>query len=400
MLSHSCPPLRPAPPPLATGDARGSRGGGAPAVLARNLAVRASRPAGRQLCGSRLRAARDDTPGGGDENAGKPDEGAAPSEDDWQDAPGAREDLWASGGSDALRLAMQKMRALEAFKGVMADIREGRPVDLWASTMLLAKHRYPDLDEQKYSGILDEWAAAIELRLAGKERYPMVVLKTVAAFMYQDLGFKGNKVDYYHADNSCLNRVLETRTGIPITMSLVFMELARRVGLPCTASTCPATSCCAPPRTSSPSLWTPTTVRSLAHPSLLPQWADNLPEDAEEILGKSWGVHVKLDPVWIRAERALPPGRVLSRVLFNLKNVYSLNQQPAELLTIIQYLRHAAPDNKKEIGTEGIVSVRAGALRGVHRHAGRYLEAEPGAEDASQVREVIREAQKLANQQG
>jgi len=351
--------------------------------------VRASRPAGRQLCGSRLRAARDDNPGGGDEYAGKPDEGAAPSEDDWQDAPGAREDLWASGGSDALRLAMQKMRALEAFKGVMADIREGRPVDLWASTMLLAKHRYPDLDEQKYSGILDEWAAAIELRLAGKERYPMVVLKTVAAFMYQDLGFKGNKVDYYHADNSCLNRVLETRTGIPITMSLVFMELARRVGLSMHGVNLP-----------SHFLLRPASDELAVFVDAYNNGQIIFLEDAEEILGKSWGVHVKLDPVWIERNEALPPGRVLSRVLFNLKNVYSLNQQPAELLSIIQYLRHAAPDNKKEIRDEGMcLFALERYVESIDTLAG-YLEAEPGAEDANQVREVIREAQKLANQQG
>eukprot|EP00873_Tetraselmis_striata_P009301 jgi/Tetstr1/429565/TSEL_019465.t1 len=123
-------------------------------------------------------------------------------------------------------------------------------------------------------------------------------------------------------------------------------------------------------------------------------------EDAEEILGKSWGVHVKLDPVWIERNEALPPGRVLSRVLFNLKNVYSLNQQPAELLSIIQYLRHAAPDNKKEIRDEGMcLFALERYVESIDTLAG-YLEAEPGAEDANQVREVIREAQKLANQQG
>lgn len=290
------------------------------------------------------------------------------------------------GGADKLRAAMLKMRTLEAFKEVLQALEAGEEIDMWGSVMLLAKHRYPDLDEQKYVDILDEWGEAIELRLKGRERYPMVVLKTVSAFLYKELGFTGNKLDYYHPDNSCLNRVIETRTGIPITMSLVFMELARRVGLSMHGVNLP-----------SHFLLRPDSDELAVFVDAYDDGQIIFLEDAEEMLGKSWGVDVKLDPVWIERNEALPPMRVLTRVLFNLKNVYSLNQKPAELLTIIKYIREALPDNTSEVRNEGM------CLFALERYVEsidalvEYLDSAPEAEDADEVRQVIREAQSLVN---
>jgi regulator of sirC expression with transglutaminase-like and TPR domain len=57
-------------------------------------------------------------------------------------------------------------------------------------------------------------------------------VETANRYIFGDLGFTGDTADYYRADNSCLNRVLETRTGIPLTLSLVYMEVARRLAKP------------------------------------------------------------------------------------------------------------------------------------------------------------------------
>merc|ERR1711976_385671 len=103
--------------------------------------------------------------------------------------------------------------------------------DLFKAALLIARHRYPALDERKYHDQLDDWARAVEMRLEGKERYPLVVLNTISEFLSTDLGFRGNDEAYYTPDNSCINRVMETRRGIPITLSLVYMEVARRLGV-------------------------------------------------------------------------------------------------------------------------------------------------------------------------
>jgi regulator of sirC expression with transglutaminase-like and TPR domain len=91
-------------------------------------------------------------------------------------------------------------------------------------------------------------------------------------------------------------------------------------------------------------------------------------------------VHVSLV-----SAQALPPMRVLTRVLFNLKNVYSLKQKPAELLTIIKYIREALPDNTSEVRNEGM------CLFALERYVEsidalvEYLDSAPEAEDADEV---------------
>src|SRR5690349_8082977 len=61
---------------------------------------------------------------------------------------------------------------------------------------------------------------------------PLQAVRTINRVLFDEEGFTGNRADYYNLDNSCLDRVLETRTGIPITLSIVYMEVARQVGIP------------------------------------------------------------------------------------------------------------------------------------------------------------------------
>ena len=62
------------------------------------------------------------------------------------------------------------------------------------------------------------------------QRYPLRMLQAINKYLYDDLGFKGNKTEYYSPRNSFLNDVIEQRTGIPVTLSLVYLEIARRIG--------------------------------------------------------------------------------------------------------------------------------------------------------------------------
>jgi regulator of sirC expression with transglutaminase-like and TPR domain len=67
----------------------------------------------------------------------------------------------------------------------------------------------------------------------GHETAPANIARAIAGYLFDEVGFRGNPSDYYDPDNSLLNRDLETRTGIPISLSLVFLEVARRLGLRC-----------------------------------------------------------------------------------------------------------------------------------------------------------------------
>jgi regulator of sirC expression with transglutaminase-like and TPR domain len=114
--------------------------------------------------------------------------------------------------------------------------------DLAVAALMIARVEYPDLDADRYVAQLDFIGAEASHRLAvaqlpvdaphnvDLDRYAKV--SALNAYLFDELGFVGNETDYSDPRNSFLNEVIDRRTGIPITLSLVYMEVARRAGLP------------------------------------------------------------------------------------------------------------------------------------------------------------------------
>lgn len=110
--------------------------------------------------------------------------------------------------------------------------RPEEDLDLGRAALLVAGEEYPGLDVGDCLGRLDGFAAAVRQRGAG-DAGPGELARETGRYLFGELGFRGNSADYYHPDNSYFNRVLDTRAGIPITLSLLFLEVGRRVGLRC-----------------------------------------------------------------------------------------------------------------------------------------------------------------------
>jgi regulator of sirC expression with transglutaminase-like and TPR domain len=104
------------------------------------------------------------------------------------------------------------------------------------AALVIARVEYPRLDPEPYLAMLDAMGEAARRHI---ERHsecsgsatPAVCVQALNAYLFDELGFAGNRKQYEDPRNSCLNVVLERRTGIPITMSVVYMEVARRAGL-------------------------------------------------------------------------------------------------------------------------------------------------------------------------
>jgi regulator of sirC expression with transglutaminase-like and TPR domain len=107
--------------------------------------------------------------------------------------------------------------------------REDR-IDLGLAALLIAKEEYPRLVIEDYLERLDQLALglAVEIDLEADARS---IAKTIADYMAQDQGFEGDPDDYYSPRNSYLNEVMDSRHGIPISLSVLYMEVARRVGV-------------------------------------------------------------------------------------------------------------------------------------------------------------------------
>ena len=120
--------------------------------------------------------------------------------------------------------------AAELFKEMV-----GRPesqVDLASAALLIALDEYPTLDIQKYLREINAMASVIRSEIDFPvESRPMETIERLNRLLFHTKGFRGNSEDYYDPRNSYLNEVLERRLGIPITLSLVFMEVGRRLGL-------------------------------------------------------------------------------------------------------------------------------------------------------------------------
>lgn len=114
----------------------------------------------------------------------------------------------------------------------LADERPGD--DLVPGAVLIARVEYPALDEGRTLAMLDDVAAKALAHVeadAGVDGPLAVRIDAINRCLYGELGFRGNQSHYSDVRNSCLNQVLERRSGIPITLAIVYIEVARRAGL-------------------------------------------------------------------------------------------------------------------------------------------------------------------------
>ena len=108
--------------------------------------------------------------------------------------------------------------------------RPEEELDLGAAALLIAEVEYPGLDVAHYLSMLDDMADAVRGR-AGAASGPDALREAMGHHLFESLGFRGNGEHYYDPRNSFLNEVIDRRVGIPITLSVVVLEVGRRLGL-------------------------------------------------------------------------------------------------------------------------------------------------------------------------
>ncbi|MEK7727269.1 MAG: transglutaminase-like domain-containing protein [candidate division KSB1 bacterium] len=116
----------------------------------------------------------------------------------------------------------------------LLGLRDDEEIDLEHTAFLLARFGYSDVEVAEHQRELDEMAERVRIRLARLDfgSGGRLIVETINQILFKEEGFYGNTKTYYDPDNTYLNRVLERRTGIPVTLSLVYLLLARRLRLP------------------------------------------------------------------------------------------------------------------------------------------------------------------------
>ncbi|OAK58677.1 transglutaminase [Variovorax paradoxus] len=126
-----------------------------------------------------------------------------------------------------MTFSFQVPSALEYFESL---VRSDDHFPLLEAAASLAQDEYPDLDVQQVLGDVDQLLARLKRRLPA-DAAPLARLRALNQFFFNDLNFGGNLNDYYDPDNSYLNAVLRTRRGIPISLAVLWMELAQGLDL-------------------------------------------------------------------------------------------------------------------------------------------------------------------------
>jgi regulator of sirC expression with transglutaminase-like and TPR domain len=114
----------------------------------------------------------------------------------------------------------------------LAEINKlDREIDLSTATLYIAQIEYPNLDINFYIDTLELMGSEVSQRLS-ETPYPLKVIQTIGKYLYEELNFHGNERDYYNPRNSFLNDVIDRRTGIPITLAVVYLHIAKAIDFP------------------------------------------------------------------------------------------------------------------------------------------------------------------------
>ncbi|PYM13555.1 MAG: hypothetical protein DME18_08725 [Verrucomicrobia bacterium] len=111
--------------------------------------------------------------------------------------------------------------------------QHGEDLDVEQGTWLLAQTRYPDINVAAYQALFDSYAGDLRERIDFGAK-PDQILASINQYLFSELGFRGNEQNYYEPENSYLNRVIDRRTGNPISLCMVYLLLSRRLHLPVT----------------------------------------------------------------------------------------------------------------------------------------------------------------------
>jgi len=268
--------------------------------------------------------------------------------------------------------------ALDYFASLVA---EDASLPLLEAAIAIAQHDHPRLDVQSTLAEIDALAARLQKRIA-RDAAAMQRLRLLNRFFFQELGFSGNVNDYYDPRNSYVHCVLETRRGIPITLALLYVELANQVGLNACGISFPGHFLAKVHMPQGEIVIDPFTGQSMSRDAL-----DALLVPYRRRNGRGAGQDATLGSFLQPAA----PREVVARMLRNLKEVFRSGQDPARLLGIAERLVILLPDAWEERRDRGLVHAALGARHPAISDLAGYLEHAPDAPDRPAITQRLAE---------
>lgn len=247
-------------------------------------------------------------------------------------------------------------------------------IELARAALLIAQEEYAYLEPERYLVRLDDLAAGARERLAGQDE-PYALVNRLSEYLFDEEGLQGNQADYYDPANSFLNEVLERRLGIPITLSVIYLEVGWRLGLP---------------------------LRGVGLPG---HFVVKYQAPEEEIVVDPFNRGIILSEAECRRLVAEATGgsisfqrgqlaavskrQILARMLANLKLIYLNRRRYERALATVEYLLLVTAKPATELRDRGLIYLALGHLTPALADLEAYLMMAPNAADADTTRHSV-----------
>jgi regulator of sirC expression with transglutaminase-like and TPR domain len=253
--------------------------------------------------------------------------------------------------------------------------RPDEEIDLARAALLVAAVEYPRLDTQHYLDRLDQFGD-LARDFAGGAQDSFDYISAINRALFEVLGFRGNRENYHDPRNSFLNEVIDRRTGIPITLTVVYIEVARRVGFPVQGVGMPMHFIARHDRGGDEIF-----IDAFNEGTLLGR------KGCAELLANMSDGLLKLQPEHLRAATKK---QILTRMLSNLLKIYADGNDYHRLLDMLERLLIINPDSPPHVRDHGLLLAALERPGEAVAELERYLALAPDAADAETIREQIK----------
>jgi len=238
---------------------------------------------------------------------------------------------------------------------------------------------YHDLDIPKYIEKIKEIGNSLKLKISDVKNSTYLI-SMLNEHVFEKYGFQGDDEDYYDPRNNFLNAVIDKRAGIPITLSIIYSEVAKYIGLDLRIVGFPGH----------------VVVKYEEEMIIDPFYRGRLLtiNDLEEILYRNFGDDVEFIPEYLNTATT---DQILTRLLRNLKNAYTQSYAYDKAMRCTDMILGIRPESPEEIRDKGILEERLLHYNEALPLLNKYLELEPEAEDADFILELIKSVREKTN---
>jgi regulator of sirC expression with transglutaminase-like and TPR domain len=270
---------------------------------------------------------------------------------------------------------MTAEQAIDRFREIVNQPEDS--INLAEAALLIAADEYPSLDIAVYLRRLDEFAGHLRPAIQ-QEKSPRRKIERLNRYLFHELRFRGNQEDYYDPRNSYLNDVIDRRVGLPITLSVIYMEVGKRLGFPFYGVGLPGHFVVK---------WHDRENEIFVDPFHAGEILDE--GSLVDLIEETFHARVQLLPEWLQAVDAR---YILTRILNNLRNIFLRTENFERALGVVVKLLVLHPYAKEQLREAGVLSYRVGFYSRAAEFLEDYLLHHPDADDAVHLRTYLHTA--------